>query len=130
MKRLAGVLLLAVMLVPLSALPTQSQEKTGQEKQAEATATEAKPFLLDVSKARAKTGRVPNGMGKLGLTRDQKERIYGIQEAYDARQKALEDELAQLKAEEIAQMNNVLSAPQQDAYKKYTELSPASRSSK
>ena len=125
MKRLAGVLLLAAMLVPLSALPTQSQEK-----QAEATATEAKPFLLDVSKARAKTGRVPNGMGKLGLTRDQKERIYGIQEAYDARQKELEDELAQLKAEEIAQMNNVLSAPQQEAYKKYMELSPASRSGK
>ena len=116
MKRLAAVAVLAALVLPLSAVPTLSQEK-----KPDAAAVEAKPFLLDVSKARAKTGRVPNGMGKLGLTKDQKERIYGIQEAYDARLKELEDEIAQLKTEELTQVQNVLSAPQQEAYKKYAE---------
>ena len=122
---MAAVTVLAALVLPLSAVPTLSQDK-----KPDAAATETKPLLLDVSKVRAKTGRVPNGMGKLGLTKDQKERIYGIQEAYDSRIKALETELDQLKGEEPTQVQNVLSAPQQEAYKKYAETSTGRRAVK
>ena len=69
--------------------------------------------------ARAKTGRVPNGYGKLGLTRDQKERIYGIQAAYAERTKQLEAELAQLKTEQTDQIKDVLNDAQRTQIEKY-----------
>ena len=116
MKRLLGAALVAALFLPAAAQPSRSPAA---KEDAAATSSEPKVYLLDVSEARAKTGRVPNGYGKIGLTRDQKERIYGIQAAYAARVKELEAELAKLKGEQIEQIKNVLDDGQRAQIDKY-----------
>lgn len=76
-------------------------------------------FLLDTSRAMAKTGRVPNGFGKLGLNQFQKERIYGIQAAYSERIKQLEEEIEALKSEQASQVRNVLNDIQRGQLEQY-----------
>ena len=115
MKKLLAAALLAALLAPAAAQPSRSAAKETES----ANSTEPKKYLLDVSTARATTGRVPNGSGKLGLTRDQKERIYGIQAAYAERTKQLEAELAQLKAEQTEQIKDVLNDAQRTQIEKY-----------
>ena len=115
MKKLLAAALLAALLAPAAAQPSRSAAKETES----ANSTEPKKYLLDVSTARAKTGRVPNVYGKLGLTRDQKERIYGIQAAYAERTKQLEAELAQLKAEQTEQIKDVLNDAQRTQIEKY-----------
>ena len=126
MKRVLPGLLLASLLVPFAALPGAGQDA----KSAGAKTEGAKPFLLDVTNARAKSGRVPNGFGPLGLTRDQKERIYGIQEAYSTRLKELEEEMAGLKEEQSSQIENVLNDAQKAAVKKYNETTGSRRTAR
>jgi hypothetical protein len=101
-------LLAAAFLAPFFFPPAQKPA----DKTAEAPAE--KKFLLDVSNARATSGRVPGGYGKLGLTRTQRERIYGIQAAYAARIKELEAEIEQLKAEQTVQIRAVLNDGQRE----------------
>lgn len=76
-------------------------------------------FLLDTSRAMAKTGRVPNGFGKLGLNQFQKERIYGIQAVYNERIKQLEEEIEALKLEQTEQVRNVLNDIQRGQLEQY-----------
>lgn len=113
MKKLLAAAVLASLFVPAMAQPGKSLANKNE------PAAEKKEFLLDVSEARAKTGRVPNGFGQIGLTKDQKERIYGIQAAYSERIKEVEAELAQLKEEQIVQIKNVLSDQQRTAIENY-----------
>jgi Spy/CpxP family protein refolding chaperone len=113
MKKLLAAAVLASLFVPALAQSTKPATKEGE------PAVEKKEFLLDVSEARAKTGRVPNGYGQIGLTKDQKERIYGIQAAYSERIKALEAELEELKTEQVVQIKNVLTDAQKSAIENY-----------
>jgi TolA-binding protein len=113
MKKLLAAAVLASLFVPALAQSTKPPAKEGE------PAAEKKEFLLDVSEARAKTGRVPNGYGQIGLTKDQKERIYGIQTAYSERIKALEAELEELKTEQVVQIKNVLTDAQKSAIENY-----------
>ncbi len=113
MKKLLAAAFLASLFVPALAQPAKPSAKSDE------AAAEKKEFLLDVSEARAKTGRVPNGYGQIGLTKDQKERIYGIQSAYSERIKQLEMELEQLKAEQVVQIKNVLTDVQKTAIENY-----------
>lgn len=113
MKKLLAAAVLASLFVPALAQPTKPTANEND------PAAERREFLLDVSKARAKTGRVPNGYGQIGLTRDQRERIYGIQAVYSARTKQLEAELEQLKAEQVMQIKNVLNDAQRAAIENY-----------
>lgn len=125
MRKLLAAAALVAMFVP--ALAQQSDLSPA----GDATVTDApKPFLLDVSDARARTGRVPNGYGRLSLTRAQKERIYGIQAAYDERIKELEAELEQLKEEEVTQIKNVLTDSQKVQIERYEADLEARRASR
>jgi hypothetical protein len=113
MKKLLAAAVLASLFVPALAQTTKPSTKDDK------PVAEKKEFLLDVSEARAKTGRVPNGYGQIGLTKDQKERIYGIQTAYSERIKALEAELEELKTEQVVQIKNVLTDAQKSAIENY-----------
>lgn len=123
MKKVLAAALLAAFLVPAAAQTGKPDAKDG------GLAVEKKEFLLDVKDARAKTGRVPNGYGQIGLTRDQKEHIYGIQTAYADRIKALETELAQLKEEQTVQIKNVLNDNQKTQIENYEARSNSRRRS-
>jgi TolA-binding protein len=125
MKQLLAAALLATLVLPLAAQQRTDAAKADTEKSA--TDEEKKPYLLDVTEARAKSGRVPNGYGKLGLTRDQRERIYGIQAAYADRLKELEAEIAQLKDEQVLQMKDVLSESQRTQIESYEARTTARR---
>jgi Spy/CpxP family protein refolding chaperone len=122
MRKVLAAAALAALFVPAVAQTGKPDAKDG------TPAVEKKEFLLDVSQARAKTGRVPNGYGQIGLTRDQKERIYGIQAAYSERIKQVEAELEQLKAEQIVQIKNVLSDQQKSAIENYEARTKSRRS--
>ncbi len=127
MKRLLAAALFAALMIPAVAqqeAPGEKSDKPGTD--AAATGTE-NAYLLDVSKARAKRGRVPNGYGKLGLTRDQRERIYGIQAAYSDRIKELEAEIEQLKSEEKLRIKDVLTDVQKAQVERYEAQRTARR---
>lgn len=113
MRKLLAAAVVASLFVPALA---QTGKPAAQDAE---PAAEKKEFLLDVSEARAKTGRVPNGYGQIGLTREQRERIYGIQAAYSERIKEIEAELEQLKAEQVVQIKNVLTDSQKSAIENY-----------
>ena len=104
MKTVLAFGLLAPFLVPIATNPPQPKQDAPAEKK----------FLLDVANARATSGRVPSGYGKLALTRNQRERIYGIQAAYAARIKELEAEIEALKAEQMVQIRAVLNDGQRE----------------
>jgi hypothetical protein len=104
-------LLAAAFLAPFFLPPVKQAEAEPKTKGAQQG---EKKFLLDVSNARATSGRVPSGYGKLGLTRTQRERIYGIQAAYAARIKELEAEIEQLKAEQVVRVRAVLNDGQRE----------------
>jgi len=112
-KKVLAAAVLASLFVPALAQTSKPDAKLNE------PVAEEKEYLLDVSEARAKTGRVPNGFGQIGLTRDQKERIYGIQAAYSERIKELEAELEQLKSEQVVQIKNVLTDAQKTAIENY-----------
>ena len=127
MKRLLAVALFATLMIPAAAQQRSSGGKADKPGTDAATTETEKPYLLDVSEARAKRGRVPNGYGKLGLTRDQKERIYGIQTAYSERIKQLEAEIEQLEAEEELQIKDVLTDVQKTQIERYEAQMAARR---
>lgn len=81
----------------------------------------AKGFLLDARNARAKDGRVPNGFGQLGLSDEQRTRIYGIQALYDHHIERLEALIERLKTEEDVQYQYVLTPFQRRMYQRYLE---------
>ena len=78
-----------------------------------------KGFLLDARNARAKDGRVPNGFGQLGLSDEQRTRIYGIQALYDHHIERLEALIERLKTEEDVQYQYVLTPFQRRMYQRY-----------
>jgi Spy/CpxP family protein refolding chaperone len=57
-------------------------------------------------------GILPAGWGKIGLSQEQKEKIYKIQADYKAKIKKLEDQVEELRAEMRAQERSVLTEEQ------------------
>lgn len=94
-------------------LPPQSAAGQGLAGVVGATGTQG--LLLDARAARAAKGRLPNGFGQLGLSQDQRERIYGIRELYRGEIDRLETLVERLKAEEELQYQHVLSPTQRQA---------------
>lgn len=77
--------------------------------------------LLDARGVRAAKGRLPNGFGQLGLSQDQRERVYGIRELYRGEIDRLETVIARLKAEEELQYQQVLTPTQRQLYLQYQQ---------
>ncbi|MCS7016684.1 MAG: hypothetical protein RMJ19_08970 [Gemmatales bacterium] len=63
-------------------------------------------------------GRLPPGFGKLGLSDEQKQKIYKIQADYEAKIQALRAQIKKLEEEERVQVFNVLTPQQKELYLK------------
>lgn len=122
MRKALAVVILAAVIAPAAAGPADPADI----KDKFAPAVPPKAFLLEVGDVRAKSGRVPRGYGQLGLTKDQKERIYGIQAAYAERIDELEAEIEQLKKEQSVRIKSVLSPTQLLTIERY-ELDAAKK---
>lgn len=57
-------------------------------------------------------GQLPANWGKLGLTDEQKQKVYKVQADFDQKMAALEKQLKDLKSQEKAEMEKVLSDAQ------------------
>jgi hypothetical protein len=66
-------------------------------------------------------GQLPAGYGKLGLSDDQRQRIYKIQSAYDTKIGALEEQLRKLRADQKREIDSVLTADQLKLMRKILE---------
>ena len=58
------------------------------------------------------TNRLPSNYGKLGLTDAQRDKVYAVQEKYDAQLDALEEQIKSLKAKRSSETEAVLSVEQ------------------
>ncbi|HUG18041.1 MAG TPA: hypothetical protein VMM56_03640 [Planctomycetaceae bacterium] len=72
-------------------------------------------------------GRVPAGLGKIGVSEKQKEEIYAIQSRYQAEVQDLLEQLEELKSQEAEEIHNVLTDDQKLALKKYRDEATAKR---
>ncbi len=76
-------------------------------------------LMLGVGVAQEKIkGRLPPGFAKLGLSDEQKQKIYKIQAEYEAKIEALEAQIKKLREEERAQIFGVLTPQQKELYLK------------
>jgi Spy/CpxP family protein refolding chaperone len=64
------------------------------------------------------TASLPSGWGKLGLSKEQKTKIYAIRGEYKVKIADLEQQLTELRSEETRKMVAVLSADQKDKLRK------------
>lgn len=62
-------------------------------------------------------GQLPANYGKLSLTDEQKQRIYGMQAEYEAKIEKLEAEIKKLKNERNKKIESVLTAAQKERLK-------------
>ncbi|MCS7167632.1 MAG: hypothetical protein RMI91_01245 [Gemmatales bacterium] len=83
------------------------------------TAVGAVCLMLGAGVAQEKpTGRLPPGFGKLGLSEEQKQKIYKIQAEYEAKIQALRAQIKKLEEEERVQIFSVLTPQQKELYLK------------
>ncbi len=76
------------------------------------------------------TRRLPNNFGKIGLSEEQKQKIYTIQAEYRLRIEQLLQELEDLRNEEILEIQNTLTQPQKAELQRLLEESRKKRESK
>jgi len=81
----------------------------------------AKPAAKDAEPAKKATNRLPSNYGKLGLTDAQRDKVYSINEKYDAQLDALEDQIKALRAKRTAETEGVLTAEQKKILKDLTD---------
>ena len=67
------------------------------------------------------TNRLPSNYGKLGLTDAQKDKVYVVQEKYDAPLDALEEQIKSLKGKRSSETEAVLSVEQRKILKDLTD---------
>lgn len=67
---------------------------------------------VDAQTKGKKTGRLPNYWRLLGLSADQIQQVYGLQEKYDMEIDKLEKQIAKLKDQQRVEMFNVLTEAQ------------------
>jgi len=83
-------------------------------------------FIAVQKKRKKPRGRLPNYYGKVGVSEEQREKIYAIQAMYRPKIEALEKQIAELKAKEDAEVEAVLTPEQ----KKKVEESRAAAAKK
>ncbi len=74
-------------------------------------------LIADDKKDPPLTGTLPANYGKLGLSEEQKQKIYRIQADYDAKQAALKKQLDDLKGQEKTDLEKILSPEQKQKLK-------------
>jgi len=74
--------------------------------------------------------RLPNNYGKLGLSDEQRERIYGIQAQYRVRIADLLDELEELRNQQTLEIQEVLTPNQKDELQVILKEAQARRASR
>jgi Spy/CpxP family protein refolding chaperone len=74
------------------------------------------------------TGRLPPGFAKLGLSDEQKQKIYKIQAEYQSKIQALRAQIKKLEEEERTQIFSVLTPGQKELYRKLRDI-PETKSS-
>ena len=77
----------------------------------------AKPTTKGAAAEKKTTNRLPANYGKLGLTDAQKDKVYVINDKYDAQLDALEEQLKALKAKRGVEVEAVLTAEQKKILK-------------
>lgn len=124
-RRLTGCVLsawIAMLLLVQTGLTQDAPKRTT----SKAASSESAP------KARAKArGRLPNGWGKLGVTSEQRLKIYAVQARYQEQIDALEEQIAALKMKRDQECEACLTAKQLDQLKEATDkkTAPAADSS-
>lgn len=111
---------------------TQSQEtKPAAKAEVKAKAAEAKPAEAKPTKAadeaKAKKNRLPGGLGKLGLTADQRTKIDAIQTVNGTEIDKLEKAIADLKEKQNTEILGVLTADQKAKYTEFLEAAKKKR---
>ncbi len=85
----------------------------------------AKPAEKPAAKKKTIRGRLPAYYGQIGLSKEQREKIYQIQANYRAKIEELEKQLAELRAKQQAEIDAVLTPDQK---KRLEELRSRARS--
>ena len=80
--------------------------------------------------AKKAEGRLPSNYGKIGLTDEQKKKVYDIQDRYDEEIKELEKKLADVKAKQTAEYEAVLTSNQKESLRTLNEETKNKASSK
>ena len=109
-KRLLSVVvcaLVALGIVSVSTRPSLVAQESGKA---------AKTEKGEGAKKSAKSGdRLPANYGKIGISEEQRKKIYDIQNKYDDQIAALQKQLADLRAKETAEVEAVLTPEQKKA---------------
>ena len=81
----------------------------------------AKPTTKAAEPAKKVTNRLPSNFGKLGLTDAQRDKVYAVNEKYDAQLDDLEEQLKALRARRASEVEAVLSVEQKTILKDLTD---------
>ena len=71
--------------------------------------------------AKKAEGRLPSNYGKVGLTDEQRKKVYDIQDRYEVEIKELEKKLADVKAKQAAEYEAVLTGNQKESLRTLNE---------
>lgn len=82
------------------------------------------------TKKRTFKGRLPNNYGKIGLSSEQRNEIYGVQAKYRTQLEELQKQIAALKAKQDMEVRAVLNNSQKDALDKLLEAAQKKRDSR
>ena len=67
--------------------------------------------------------RLPANYGKIGVSEEQRKKIYEIQNKFEAQIESLEKQIAELKAKQVAEVESILTAEQKKALQSAIEES-------
>lgn len=119
--RLLGVAacgLIAVGIVAVSVQPIVVAQETGK------SAAKGEKAIEGKSAKKASSGdRLPPNYAKIGLSEEQRKKIYEVQRKYDSQIDALEKQIADLKAKQTSEVEGVLTPEQQKALQAANEES-------
>lgn len=85
---------------------------------------------METSQSSAYRNRLPNNYGKLGLSDEQREQIYGIQADYRTRITALLDEVEELRNQQTLEIQEVLTSSQRDDLQAFIKEAQAKRAAR
>ena len=117
----AGVLGLAYGVAPLLIAQEAGKEAAKSEKGEKKGAKK---------EGKADSQSLPDHFGKVGLSDEQKKKIYAIQDQYEIEIKDLQKKLADLKTKQIAECEAVLTAAQKQSLQEHAETSKKKASEK